>query len=97
MEIRKGVIVIKTYEDLLAVGEDESKRIEFVKEVIAQHKDGHRQLAQILMDREVIFAEDVEKIFGKRPWTSRTDEIIAANATARLNNNKQRTIKENKI
>ena len=29
---------MKTYQDLVAVGEDESKRIEFVKEVIAQHK-----------------------------------------------------------
>lgn len=30
---------MKTYQDLVAVGEDESKRIEFVKEVIAQHKN----------------------------------------------------------
>ena len=35
----------------------------------------HGQLAQILIDREVIFTEDVEKIFGKRPWKSRADEI----------------------
>ena len=26
----------------------------------------------------MIFTEDVEHIFGKRPWTSRTDEILAA-------------------
>ena len=30
----------------------------------------------------MIFTEDVEKIFGKRPWVSRTDEILAAKAVA---------------
>ncbi len=49
------------------------------KQVLIEHKEGHAQLAQILMDREVIFAEDLENIFGKRPWASRTDEILAAN------------------
>lgn len=51
---------------------------ERAKRVLLEHKDGHAQLAQILMDREVIFAEDVERIFGKRPWVSRTDEILAS-------------------
>ena len=32
----------------------------------------------MLISREVIFTEDVEKIFGKRPWASRTEEILAA-------------------
>ena len=41
--------------------------------------DGHNQLAQVLIEREVIFADDVEEIFGKRPWKSRSDEIIAEN------------------
>ena len=35
-------------------------------------------MAQRLIEKEVIFAEDLEEIFGKRPWTSRTDEILAA-------------------
>lgn len=52
------------------------------KQVLTDHKEGHAQLAQLLVDREVIFAEDLENIFGKRPWTSRTDEILAANAEA---------------
>ena len=34
------------------------------------------------MDREVIFAEDVEKIFGKRPWTSRAEELLEAQMKA---------------
>ncbi len=50
------------------------------KEILEEHKEGHAQLAQLLIDREVIYAEDVEKIFGKRPWISRTDEILAANS-----------------
>ena len=52
---------------------------ERAKEILDNHKEGHAQLAQVLIDREVIFAEDVEKIFGKRPWVSRSDEIIAEN------------------
>lgn len=48
------------------------------KALLQEHKEGHNQLAQLLIDREVIFAEDVEKIFGKRPWASRSEEIMAA-------------------
>lgn len=47
------------------------------KELLKQHSEGHNKLAQLLIEREVIFAEDVEKIFGKRPWTSRSEEIMA--------------------
>lgn len=43
-----------------------------------EHQEGHNQLAQLLIDKEVIFAEDVERIFGKRPWASRSEEIMAA-------------------
>ena len=47
------------------------------KQLLSEQKEGHNQLAQLLIDREVIYAEDVEKIFGKRPWTSRSEEIMA--------------------
>lgn len=53
---------------------------ERAKKILVEHKEGHAQLAQLLVEREVIFAEDVERIFGKRPWTSRTEEILALNA-----------------
>ena len=46
------------------------------KALLSEKHEGHAQLAQILQDREVIFAEDVENIFGKRPWTSRTEELL---------------------
>ena len=49
------------------------------KDILKENADGHRQLAEMLIKREVIYAEDVEKIFGKRPWQSRTEEIINDN------------------
>ncbi len=52
------------------------------KAILTEHKEGHAQLAQLLVEREVIFAEDVEKIFGKRPWTSRAEELIEAQQRA---------------
>lgn len=52
------------------------------KEILSKYAEGHAELARTLVSREVIFTEDVEKIFGKRPWVSRTDEILAAKAVA---------------
>ena len=46
------------------------------KRILTEHKEGHNKLAEQLIEREVIFAEDVEKIFGKRPWVSRSEEIL---------------------
>lgn len=54
---------------------------ERAKALLLEHREGHRQLAQLLMEREVIFAEDVEKIFGKRQWVSRSDEILESGQT----------------
>jgi len=55
---------------------------ERAKQILRDHADGHAQLAQLLVDREVIFAEDVERIFGKRPWTSRAEELMEAQQRA---------------
>ncbi len=55
-----------------------TEQYERAKAILREHAAGHAELAQTLIDREVIFTEDVERIFGKRPWTSRTDEILAA-------------------
>ena len=52
------------------------------KQILLEHKEGHNQLAELLINREVIFAEDVEKIFGKRPWVSRSQEIMGLEAPA---------------
>ena len=48
------------------------------KRILSENKEGHNELTQLLIDKEVIFAEDVERIFGKRPWASRSEEIMAA-------------------
>lgn len=61
-----------------------NEQYERAKALLAEHKDGHNELAQLLMDREVIYAEDVERIFGKRQWASRSEEIIAANKPNRV-------------
>ena len=49
------------------------------KEILAQHKEGHKKLADLLLEREVIFAEDLEEVFGKRLWTTRHDELMLQN------------------
>ena len=46
------------------------------KEILSTHAEGHHQLAQVLLEREVIYSEDVEHIFGKRQWISRSQEIL---------------------
>ncbi len=54
-----------------------NEQYERAKQILSEHKEGHNKLAQLLIDKEVIFAEDVEAIFGKRPWASRSEEISA--------------------
>ncbi|MBR1505121.1 MAG: ATP-dependent zinc metalloprotease FtsH [Prevotella sp.] len=64
------------------------------KQILSEHKEGHAQLAQLLVEREVIFAEDVERIFGKRPWTSRAEELIEAQQRAEAEAMAERRAKE---
>ena len=59
-----------------------NEQYERAKQILTDHKDGHAQLAQLLVEREVIFAEDVEKIFGPRPWVSRAEELLEAQMRA---------------
>lgn len=39
-------------------------------DILTKHKEGLTKLAEKLIDKEVIFADDLEAIFGKRPWTT---------------------------
>ena len=66
-----------------------NEQYERAKMVLTEHKEGHNQLAQLLMEKEVIFAEDVEHIFGKRPWASRAEEIMNQKASQELTEDKQ--------
>ena len=51
-----------------------NEQYERAKKILSDNKEGHNKLAQLLIDKEVIFAEDVEEIFGKRPWASRSED-----------------------
>ena len=52
------------------------EQYERAKQILLQYKEGHNEVAQILIDKEVLFAEDLEKVFGKRQWASRADELM---------------------
>ena len=53
-----------------------SEQYERAKKILAENAEGHNELANVLMECEVIYREDVEHIFGKRPWASRSEEIL---------------------
>ncbi|MGL4520479.1 MAG: ATP-dependent zinc metalloprotease FtsH [Phocaeicola sp.] len=54
-----------------------SGQYERAKHILFEKQEGHNELADLLVQKEVIFVEDMERIFGKRPWTSRSEEIMA--------------------
>ena len=94
---------VKPYSDKTAELIDlETKRIiadqmARAKQILTDHAEGHHQLAQLLIEREVITAEDVERILGPRPWKSRGDELLEANAAiAETEKPKKRTPRKKK-
>jgi cell division protease FtsH len=60
-------------EEVSRIIEDQYAR---AKEMLLQYAEGHKELTAVLLAREVIYTEDVENIFGKRKWVSRTEEIL---------------------
>ena len=52
------------------------------KQLLQDNAQGHHALAELLIEREVITSDDVERILGPRPWKSRGDEIIAEQENA---------------
>ncbi|WP_340113430.1 ATP-dependent zinc metalloprotease FtsH [Maribellus mangrovi] len=63
---------------------------ERAKQVLRDHAEGHAKLANLLLEREVIFSEDLEEIFGKRPWEKK--HIISENG----NKKEEKVLKEAK-
>lgn len=53
-----------------------NEQYERAKDILLKNAEGHNKLAQVLLEREVIYSEDVEAIFGKRAWVSRSQEIL---------------------
>jgi len=53
-----------------------NEQYERAKAILSEHAEGHNMLARVLLEREVIYSEDVEQIFGKRAWVSRSEEIL---------------------
>ncbi|RHJ78117.1 ATP-dependent zinc metalloprotease FtsH [Parabacteroides sp. AM08-6] len=53
-----------------------NEQYERAKSILKEYATGHNTLAQVLLEREVIYTEDVENIFGKRAWVSRSEEIL---------------------
>ncbi|MDE6824181.1 MAG: ATP-dependent zinc metalloprotease FtsH [Duncaniella sp.] len=57
-----------------------SEQYERAKKILRDHKEGHAKLAETLLTKEVMYAEDLVNIFGKRQWKSRTEEIMRLQA-----------------
>lgn len=52
-----------------------NSQYERAKQLLREHTEGHNKLADLLLEKEVIFATDLKDIFGTRPWISRSEEI----------------------
>lgn len=52
------------------------EQYERARKILLENREGLIELAELLVEKEVIFSDDMERIFGKRPWKSRTDELM---------------------
>lgn len=43
---------------------------ERAKKILTDNREKHAELAELLLEKEVVFSEDLERIFGPRPWPS---------------------------
>lgn len=57
-----------------------NEQYERAKMLLTENAAKHNALADLLVEREVIFTEDVERIFGPRPWKSRADVLMEEEA-----------------
>lgn len=79
-------------EEVKAMIEDAYER---TKEVLRQNVDGHKLLAERLLEREVIFGEDLEEIFGPRENSSeKTSEALTEKATSSVSDDETISVEE---
>ena len=57
-----------------------AEQYERARKLLLDNAAKHNALADLLVEREVIFTEDVERIFGPRPWKSRADVLMEEEA-----------------
>ena len=57
--------------------------------ILSENVDGLKQLANKLIDKEVVFGDDLEMIFGKRPWVK--EEIDFPKKSQQTTDNGQQT------
>lgn len=55
-----------------------AEQYERAKKILSEHKEGHAKMVELLMEKEMILTDDVERILGKRQWLSRSEELILA-------------------
>ena len=53
-----------------------AEQYERAKKILSEKAAGHKELATILLEKEIIYSDDLEHIFGKRKWISRSQEIL---------------------
>ncbi|NLJ00322.1 MAG: ATP-dependent zinc metalloprotease FtsH [Bacteroidales bacterium] len=53
-----------------------AEQYERAKNILSEKAVGHKELATILLEKEIIYSDDLEHIFGKRKWISRSQEIL---------------------
>ena len=52
--------------------------------ILSNNREGLAQLANKLIEKEVIFSEDLEHIFGKRPWDKEETPEVKTNEEPKL-------------
>ncbi len=72
------------------------KAYAMAENVLTEHRDGMVRLAELLLEREVVFTEDVENIFGKRKKDVERERIEAERLAAMREGEKELKEIENK-
>ena len=78
----RGYDLTKPYSEKTAETIDQEVKdlIRFIHDrtykILVDHKEGFGQLAALLLEKEVIFADDLKDIFGPRPWGESEENIF---------------------